>query len=433
MRGKKLNKFTMGIIGILLFAAIFEVYFLFIRPVLEKNMVTVPLELLLTIILILFSVAAVIGVVSLIFMSRGDKKNRERKRYKRLMILGAFIAIAFCALQIYYTQKSTYTPPILNEYGDIVPTSVTELEEVHSGDIKQWISIRGIDKTKPVLLILAGDLGESKLSSTRLNLGELENEFVVVTAEMLGSGKSFYKLDKEDINFDRYVSEYEKLVEYIRTRLNKEKIYMMGDSFGSVVGMTLIQRVPQYFEGFIATDIFTSLKERSEYCYNRAMEKAEEVQDDDELRKLKAQGKPPYEVENIYKKEKVYMDYLKEEMENSPYVQEAEKKTGDYVIVPEYGMIDKLNYFRSGKAFNELYKKFYNVNLNEMKKEFNVPIYFLQGRNDEINPAYLVEEYYNSITAPKKDFVWFEDSANEPWVTESSKFTNEVIGKFIGK
>ncbi|MBE6050122.1 MAG: alpha/beta fold hydrolase [Clostridium sp.] len=433
MRGKKVNKFTIGIIAILLFAAIFEVYLLFIRPALEKNMITVPLELLLTIIMIIFSLVGVISVITIIIMSKLNKNNKELKKSRKSIILGTFLILILSALQIFYTQKTTYTPPILNEYGDVVPTSVTDLEEVHSGDMKQWISMRGVDKTKPILLVLAGDLGESKLSSIRLNLKDLENEFVVVTAEMLGSGKSFYKLDKEDISFESYVSEYQKLVEYVRTRFNKEKIYMMGDSFGSILGMTLVQRYPQYFEGFVGADVFTSLKERSEYCYNKAMEKAEEAQDDKELRKLKAQGKPPYEVKDVYKKEKTYIDYLKEEIKNSPYVQEVEKSTIDYILVPEYGTLDKINYFRSGKTFDNLYKKFYNVNLNEMDKEFKVPIYFFQGRNDEINSASLVTNYFNSINAPNKNLVWFEDSGNEPWVTESNKFTKEVISKFIGR
>ena len=431
MRGKKLNKFTIGIISILIFAALFAVYLFLIRPILEKSMITVPLEFILTLILALFTVIGVIGTIVIIIMSKVEKNNKELKKLKLEMILCTFLAAILFGGQVFYTEKTTYTPPILNEYGDIVPTSITSLEEVNSGDINQWISIRGIDETKPVLLVLAGDIGKSKLSSTRLNLSKLENEFVVVTVEQLGAGKSFKKLEKEEITFDKYVSEYGKLVEYIRTRFNKDKVYMIGDSFGSILGTTLVQRYPNFFAGFIATDFMTSLKDRSEYCYNRAMSIAEENNDDYELRKLKAQGKPPYEVKEVVDNEKVYIDYLKEYMINSPYVQEPENSAINYVLCPEYSTLDKINYFREGKILDKLYREFYTVNLNEMSTEFQVPMYLFQGRNDEITPATLAEGYFNNISAPYKEIVWFEDSGYEPWITESDKFTKEVINKFL--
>ena len=62
---------------------------------------------------------------------------------------------------------------------------------------------------------------------------------------------------------------------------------------------------------------------------------------------------------------------------------------------------------------------------------FDVPYYIFQGRKDENTPASLIQEYYDAITAPDKDLIWFEHSAHGPLGEEPGKFKKNLREKFL--
>lgn len=101
---------------------------------------------------------------------------------------GIFLAAVMAVLT---SQAFAMTPPITGADGKPLPGSIASLEQVTLNDSRQWISNRGEDVTKPVLLFLAGGPGGSQLSTERFALGELEKHFVVVIWEQPGAGKSF--------------------------------------------------------------------------------------------------------------------------------------------------------------------------------------------------------------------------------------------------
>jgi pimeloyl-ACP methyl ester carboxylesterase len=58
---------------------------------------------------------------------------------------------------------------------------------------------------------------------------------------------------------------------------------------------------------------------------------------------------------------------------------------------------------------------------------FKVPMFFLSGRYDHQSEAFLAHRYFEHISAPRKEFIWFEDSAHSPNFEESVKFNETVI------
>jgi len=71
----------------------------------------------------------------------------------------------------------------------------------------------------------------------------------------------------------------------------------------------------------------------------------------------------------------------------------------------------------------------HNLDLDFIKdvSEVKVPIYFCAGRYDHNTPFVLIEKYYNEIKAPKKELIWFEESAHFPHFEEPEKFANLAI------
>jgi pimeloyl-ACP methyl ester carboxylesterase len=58
---------------------------------------------------------------------------------------------------------------------------------------------------------------------------------------------------------------------------------------------------------------------------------------------------------------------------------------------------------------------------------FDVPIVFFLGRYDWHVPSVLAEQYFETIEAPCKRIVWFEQSAHNPPFEEPERFNRAMI------
>ena len=169
-------------------------------------------------------------------------------------------------LAVVISQTLAFTPPITDSDGDVIPGSIASLEKVDLNGSKQWISIRGKDLNKPILLFLAGGPGGSQLVTERRALGELENYFVVVNWEQPGAGKSLDAVDRSTLSPERYVTDGIALTNHLRERFDEEKIYVLGESWGSALGVWMVQRNPELFHAFIGTGQMVAFLENDLIC-----------------------------------------------------------------------------------------------------------------------------------------------------------------------
>ncbi len=155
-------------------------------------MIQVMAFLVLTVLGFAVLVGICILVIRCIIASIGKRENpKQLSHLKRAATLFAALAILNTGL-VALTQMAAFTPPIVDESGHSPENSIAELTEVELNGRKQWISLRGWDKSKPVLLFLAGGPGGTQMAAVRHELAELEKYFVVVNWDQPGSGKSYY-------------------------------------------------------------------------------------------------------------------------------------------------------------------------------------------------------------------------------------------------
>jgi hypothetical protein len=127
--------------------------------------------------------------------------------------------------------------PATDASGKPIPGSIATLEKVKLNASEQWITIRGQDVNKPVLLFLAGGPGGTDMVVTRIALGALEEHFVVVNWDQPGAGKSYHSVPHASLTPDRYIADAHELTLYLRQRFGQAKIYVLGESWGSVLGI----------------------------------------------------------------------------------------------------------------------------------------------------------------------------------------------------
>jgi len=430
---KKRRSITTPLIclGVVLLAA---VYLLLIRPALMPTTATIGPELIVFFVLLVSFIAAlvVLVVAALAALIRAAlRKGRDMGGTWRLLGRRAIwcgLLAAALAVVVLLSQWLAYTPPIRAADGSELPGSIAALEQVEVNGSKQWISIRSKDVSRPVLLFLAGGPGGSQLAAVRSELGALEDHFVVVGWDQPGAAKSYNALPKSELTRQRYVDDGCALAEYLCERFDQQKIYLVGESWGSALGVWMVQQRPELFRAFVGTGQMVAFLETEHYCYNLAMQIAQERGHADVIRQLEAQGPPPYYGNGVAMKMASYLMYLFQVMAADPNIAPSSQNTLADIAAPEYGLYDKLGYVLGvTDTLGIVYQQLYDLDLRQQAAELRVPVYFFTGRHDINAPTALVEDYYAVLQAPHKELVWFERSGHNPWIEENELFVEKLL------
>lgn len=345
-------------------------------------------------------------------------------------LLAGLLLIALAA--VYLSQALASTPAIVGADGKPLPGSIATLEQVELNGSMQWISIRGHDQQKPVLLFLAGGPGGSQLVTARRTLAELEQYFVVVNWEQPGAGKSFDAVDRATLTPERYVEDGHALALYLLERFGDDKLYVLGESWGSALGIWLVQRDPQLFHAFIGTGQMVNFLETDLACYEFSLDLARERGDSAKVAQLERQGPPPYYGPGTAFKEAAFLMDTFDYMNHDPAIYDDGFDTFGDLAGGEYGLYDKLNWFRGAlDTIDIVYPQLWDVDLREQAVDIVVPVYFLLGRHDVNAAPHLAVDYLDQLQAPIKQLVWFEHSGHNPWVTESERFVDVIVSEVL--
>jgi pimeloyl-ACP methyl ester carboxylesterase len=327
-----------------------------------------------------------------------------------------------------------FTLPIRDKKGYSLKGSIASLEKINLGGQKQWILIRGVDTTKPVILFLHGGPGTSDMGLLRKHTFELEKHFVVVSWDQRGAGKSFAaKNPHSSMNINQFISDTHELTEKLCNRFNQKKIFLVGHSWGSVIGVLTVQKYPELYHAYIGIGQIANMKENEKLSYEWTLEQAEKANDKRTVRKLIDMGKPPYtgDWQKKFMTQRRFLGKFGGELYGS--------SKGAFPIVlrclmrsTEYSLPDKVNFFRGIFASVKLlWQELMTVNLNELAPYLEVPVYFTIGKHDYEGVFILAEQYFKILKAPSKELIWFENSAHLPIVEENAKFNDLLINHIL--
>lgn len=387
--------------------------------------------ILAVLILAAFAGVCVLAVGSLMGRIRGKENPGQSARLRQAALCSAVLLLMNAGLAA-FSQFTAFTPRITDENGHVPPNSIAELRALDLNGKKQWISLRGWDQSKPILLFLAGGPGGTQMAAVRHELAELEKHFVVVNWDQPGSGKSYYAAKIKEITVDTYVQDGHALTAYLQERFSQEKIYLLGESWGSALGIFLINKYPSSYHALIGAAQMIDFAQTERMDYAKAMEIASDQGDTALIARLKANGTPPYYGQDMTWKSAAYLNYLSAFMANDPSIHNPGYNTFRDIGSPEYGLLDKVNFFRGIlNTYNHVYQQLYDIDMRTDYIKLDVPVYFFLGRHDLNAPTALAAEYALLLDAPEKGIVWFEHSGHSPWINERAKFVKEVLACFL--
>lgn len=346
----------------------------------------------------------------------------------------ATVLLLFLTLWIFSPGKAE---PIYGPDGTPLEGSISVIEKIPLGGLDQYIIIRGADATNPVMLFLHGGPGSPEFAFMKHFNPDIEKDFVMVYWEQRGAGKSYSEaIPAESMNMEQFISDTRELSAYLSERFNQDKIYLMGHSWGSLLGIITAWKHPELYIAYFGIGQVAHQYRGEQVSLEWVKEQAREQNDHKTAEALDGLSFP-----DSLAGSKAWIDYL---MAERQYVNKfgggtAHEITGMWpwlkilLKTKEYTMEDKFNFMNGGLfSLQHMWDVVIDTNLINEIDSMQVPVYIFQGTHDFTTPYAVAEDFYDQLKAPEKGFFTFENAAHSPGMEEVEKF-NEIIREIVSK
>ena len=311
--------------------------------------------------------------------------------------------------------------------------SIDSLEKVTLGGIAQWILLQGNDTSQPVLLVLHGGPGYAMLPLLHEYNRELEDHFIVVNWDQRGAGRSYNRgIRSASMTLARFLSDAHELTDLLKQRFAQNKIYVLGHSWGTVMGLWLINQYPDDYYAFVGVGQVVDTIENEQVMYDWALSQAIAYGNEEGQRQLLYVGRPddageyPRGGASGYDIAISWAGYFGGDLWGKHGTGEIEDwLLGTEEYAGKWGLKLRKGWTFSQVLFDD--PAVWNLDFREAVPEVKVPVYFFAGRHDYDTPFELVEDYYRTLIAPSKDLLWFENSAHFPFYEEPELFNSSMI------
>ena len=234
----------------------------------------------------------------------------------------------------------------------------------------------------------------------------LKTKFTVVQWDQRDAGKTLAlnpsptQPSVEQMERDTY-----QVIRFLTKKLNKEKIYLMGSSWGNVLGFFMVANHPELLHAYFAVNpVVSQLASENELL---------------EILKAHFKENPLARTELA----SVVIPFKKDEdlfyIRKWLFYKEGKK----YVTSDEF----KNGFLKWSKTWSPVWNEVMNIDLPKTLKKGKCPIYFFVGKNDIQTSTTITQRYFEDLKAPRKGLFVFENSSHQIHKDEPEKLQNAII------
>lgn len=335
----------------------------------------------------------------------------------RVLFALIFLAIAIVIIARLATYFSNH---ITTESG------VDEGIYVDLGGQEQYLLIRGDDCSNPVIIWLHGGPSSPDGFVSYTFTKNLVDDYTVVCWDQRGCGRTYFRNEKADpenqtVSFEQALIDLDDLVAYVCERFDTEKVVLVGHSYGTMLGSKYTLDNPDKVDAFISVGQVVSI-ESDIYSYQDALYQARENGDDTTAMEA---------AYLTYINDKTLVNMMNLRNFVAPYhkAPKAANTIWDGIVSPYMGIDDLRWFLKQLGDFEEyvelnqqLFDYILTADVREYGLEYQVPVGFISGSCDWTTPVKYAEDYYNLISAPKKDFAQLEGCGHSPQFDAPEEF-----------
>lgn len=314
----------------------------------------------------------------------------------------------------------------------VTPGGIERLEAVSINGVDQWISIRSRDPRNPVLLVVHGGPGWVAMPTSWYFAQGWDEYFTVVQWDQRGAGKSYDPgQPPEALTVDQMKRDLDVVIEWTRSQTNQDKIFLLSHSWGSVLGLDVARRHPEWLHAYIGVGQVIDMRESERRGWASAMARAREAGNETAVAELQsiapyAEGQAPIPTSDLLLQRK-WVNAYGGGAYNRP---DSSFEGAAIALSPDYTDQDVKRVWEAQAVSTErLMPAIVETDMSTLA-ELKAPIFLLLGRYDTNVSASVAAEWFARLNAPHKQLVWFEHSAHEVMVEEPGKtfltLVNEV-------
>lgn len=296
--------------------------------------------------------------------------------------------------------------------------------------VQQWISIRGNDLRNPILLVLHGGPGSPEVPAAWTFQSPWEDYFTVVEWDQRGTGKTYAANTPArmapGMTAEGMTDDAAAVVSYLRERFHKRKIFIMGHSWGTVLGVMLAQRHPDWFYAYIGVGQVVNSRRGETLGYDFALREAQAHHNAAAIRELQAIAPYPGKqltLKRVAVRSKWEMYYGGLAYGRRDFSWDA----ATWELSPDYAPRD-LDAISAGSLFSLKYLlgPLLDANFDDVT-HFGCPVIEFVGAHDYTTPSSPVIDWFKRLDAPSKRLVVFADAAHMMFEEQPGRFLVHLV------
>jgi len=305
------------------------------------------------------------------------------------------------------------------------------METVTIGGISQALYFRGEDTKKPIILILHGGPGQPLMPFLHKFQYELEKEYTVVQWDQRNAGKTFFMNDPEAIlktlSFERLLKDAHEVTQFIKQKLNKTQIIVLGHSWGSVLGTALVQTYPHDYIAYISIGQVVSFLENERMGFDKLCKAVETKGIKKDIAAIKSLA--PYPLETYDKKLKEKLLKVRTYQAKYGLAEGGVKLLLAVLSSPHYSLKNKGYFGKDVLRYQEPIMRFLfnECDIRNFGTSYDIPVFYIMGEQDSTTPYIAAKEYFEEITAPQKAFFSFSDAGHFVMLDNKTEFCRVLL------
>ena len=294
------------------------------------------------------------------------------------------------------------------------------------GGLEQWISIRGQDRSNPVMLVVHGGPGEAQWPAANI-FKPWEKAFTVVQWDQRGAGHTYghYGEKTPDVTLERISKDGVELAAYLCRELHKNKIVVLGHSWGSLVAVHMVQLRPELFAAYVGTGQVSSWAANVNTQFDLHLAKARREGDQAQIKKLAAIGRPdPTDTKQYFglgslisimaPSDQAWIKHLHAQFPElkAREPEQAQNLNDGMMFTAERVLPDQVA-----------------TDLPKTACDMHTAFFVIDGQNDNVAPTSAAVDYFNCVKAPKKELVLIPNAGHFAWMTVPDQFLEAMVSK----
>ncbi|MBC9909931.1 alpha/beta fold hydrolase [Chitinophaga varians] len=275
------------------------------------------------------------------------------------------------------------------------------------GGIRQVISVKG-NAEGPLLLFLHGGPGESRIPQMEKITHALQPYAIIVMWDQRETGKTLaVNRAPLPVTLQQVEQDTDELVKVLLQRFRRQKLYLMGESWGTILGFHTAASHPEWLEGLLVVCPVINQQPSEQLALQKMKVWAKENKHAVALRELNTVKIPFTNSDQLY-----YSRKWMHAMDGEPYA--------DTTMVRSY-------FATWSKIWLAPWNEAARQNLPVTLPRLRCPVYFFLGGKDYQTNAQISKSYYQKLIAPRKQLYWFKDATHMVMISEADSIQKIIL------